>query len=120
MNDAVRGYKDIPLLYIAGPFSGQGKDTIDLASKVSLEAFEKGWSVISPHKNCLGFNPDTKNMTYNKWMVALAAQIARCDAVLLLPNWETSKGTCMEVEFCKELEIKIFEFSKEGIPEVFR
>jgi len=32
-----------------------------------------------------------------------------CDAIFLVPGWETSKGTCRELELAKSKNIPIFE-----------
>ena len=118
--DLVDEHKGIPLIYISGPFTSQDakslQTTTDLASMISLECFKNGWSVISAHKNLIGFVVSEK-MSYDRWMYATSAQIAKCDAVLLLPGWEKSKGTIVEVQFCEKMNIPVFDFLKEGIPD---
>lgn len=116
----IEHYRSISLLYVAGAFTSQSQELLDDLTKqadiIALEAWRCGWSVISPHKNCLGYMPD-EDMDYQKWMNALVAQISRCDALLLLPGWEHSKGVQMEVRFAKEFGIPVYDYAVSGIPE---
>ena len=111
---------DIPLMFLSGPFtSGTVADLEKMtlyASDVAYKAWLKGWAVISVHKNCLGFEA-TEDMDYRRWMVALMAQIAVCDAVLALPGWEESAGCWAELEFAHDMGIPIHTYDGETIPE---
>jgi hypothetical protein len=115
-------YGLVPLLYLSGPFTsaseipGQTLETITKhASDVALKAWEARWSVISPHKNCYGYVPSHK-MDYEKWMSGLVAQVVRCDAILLLPGWEKSKGCRIEMQVARDNHIPVFQYEIHGIP----
>jgi hypothetical protein len=114
-----REYQEVPLLYIAGPFTSSTPEQLaeltNQASDVALKAWKKGWSVISVHKNCLGYTASHK-IGYKKWMAALIAQIVRCDALLLLPGWEKSSGVQIEKKVAEDLNIPVYKYEIHGVP----
>lgn len=116
--DLIDGYDAVPLLYLVGSFTSipesKKNEKFKEASDIALEAWYKGWSVISPHKNCYGFNPDD-NMDYETWLIALASQIGRCDVVLVLPDWEESEGVKMEIQFARYLNIPVVYYDTDGV-----
>jgi hypothetical protein len=121
------GFKQRPILYISGPFSAKDpihgiEQNILTASKYALEAWEKGWGVICPHKNTQGFQHT--NLPYDVWIQGDLAIIDRMsrekgDALFMLPGWQDSQGAVLERNFAFQKGLKIFYCVKEGkgIPE---
>ena len=87
-----------PILYISGPFSSPDilhgiEQNILNASMFSLEAWEKGWAAMCPHKNTSGFQHT--DIPWSVWMDGDLAFIDRMnpekgDALFMMPGWETS------------------------------
>jgi hypothetical protein len=108
----------LPLLFISGAFTSC-EDLIFItraANEIAIKAWERGWSVISVHKNCFGFGV-TEFLTYDQWTKGLLSQIAKCDAILVLPNWENSKGVKIEMKFAGENNIPVYLYNGKDIPE---
>jgi hypothetical protein len=107
------------LIYIAGPFNGDDKvhdvhANINVASKIALECWKKGWAVICPHKNTAGFQ-HYHDMPHELWMAGDIEMISRCDAVLMVPDWLRSPGACEEFDFAMSKHIPVFCYS-DGVP----
>lgn len=95
------------LLYIAGPFTASKQypsinHNIENAQKVGKIYLEMGYTVFIPHSNWgvierkLGLRLPYRDMMRRCYVV-----LARSDAVVFLPGWETSKGTQAELRFCE-------------------
>lgn len=110
-----------PLLWIGGPFTSINEEETErlrqLIDKVAFAAWKKGWSVISVHKNCKDFYPDSE-MGYEEWMISLSSLIRKCDTILMMPGYDKSKGCMMEIKFANQLCIPVYVYETDGIPEV--
>jgi len=106
------------LIYVAGPYSGKGyseiHDNIKRAEALSLKLWRLGWSVITPHLNTYHME-QYEDIAYETWLTGDLEQVRRCDAIIVLKNYEHSKGTMGEIEFCKAMSIPIF-YESEGVP----
>ena len=95
-----------PIMYISGKFSDADnlhgiEQNILTASRYALEAWEKGWAVICPHKNTSGFQHTS--LPYNIWIDGDLSFIDRMDpkkgdVILMLPGYRDSKGAMMELK----------------------
>ena len=108
-----------PIIYIAGPFDhddlihGVPANILN-ASKIALECWKKGWAVICPHKNTAGF--EHVDVPVRVWYHGDLALLSRCDAILMIPGWERSKGAQDELTFALKNQIRVFYYSF-GIPD---
>jgi len=113
-----RHYDLPPLMYIAGPYSHETEkgilDNITRASDAGLACCRAGWAVHVPHKNFAGFHVH-KDIPYEAWIEKDLAILAKCDAVLMLEGWGSSKGASREFQFAEEQGIPHF-FIRDGIP----
>lgn len=50
------------------------------------------------------------------WYDGYLEMVRRCDAVLLVPGWERSKGALMEKDEADRHGIRVFEYDQVGIP----
>ena len=104
-----------PTLYIAGPYSaGHGRtvaDNIAVARRYAVAAARAGWMPFTPHLNTAGFEIDCPGISHEEWLAGdlriLKKLAPGCDAMLVLPNWEQSAGTNLEVGWAKHIGLTI-------------
>ncbi|MFA7122371.1 MAG: DUF4406 domain-containing protein [Bacilli bacterium] len=105
-----------PILYIAGPYSaGHGRsvtDNIAVARRYAVAAAKAGWMPFTPHLNTAGFEIDCPEISHESWIHGDLA-ILRCltrgrGSVLMLPNWQESKGARLERDWAIHLNLEVF------------
>lgn len=117
--------KDAPppmrLLYLAGNYSPYGgietEQFIERAASVSAMLWDRGFAVLCPHTNTAGFEKRCKVATWDTFMEGDFRMLESCDAVVMLPGWETSKGARAEYEHALNLGIPVWpleDFLKNG------
>lgn len=98
------------IIYTAGLYSkGNIDDNIEVARKCAIDLWERGFTVICPHLNTAHFEVDCK-VGYEDYMRGDLEIIARCDAVVMLPNWELSEGAKQEKQFAISRDIPIYYY----------
>lgn len=105
----------IPLIYIAGPFTAPTREGVEAnikaAEAVGIVIAQLGGMPIIPH--CNTSHPGFEGAQgYQFWVAGTAKLMARCDAVVLVRGWETSKGATGERDLALQLGIPIREFEK--------
>lgn len=115
-------------VYLAGPMSGLPELNADGFRKAARYAKDQGWTVYNPH--------DTKpshpgeacvtqavtdlithrglSHTYTCWLAASMAEIPRCDALLMLPGWERSRGALIEWDHAVKRGMVIYYLPEEN------
>lgn len=97
------------IVYTAGAFRGTShwdqEQNIRRAEQVSLDVWRAGFPCLSPHCNTRYFQGAAPDEV---WLQGDLLMLERCDAVLLVPGWETSSGTLAEVAHAEKLGIPIF------------
>jgi len=88
------------VVYIAGPFRAKS------AEELALEVWKLGFTAICPHTNTRfyqGALPDSV------WLAGDLEILERCDALLLAPNWQDSRGARDEAASAAKSKMPIFE-----------
>lgn len=103
------------LIYLAGPIRPKGNQTLEgniaTAKSIALELWQAGYTVISPHANSdLPIALADKEVEASRWLEGDLEIIARCDAVVVLPDWEQSEGTKGEIAFAEKRGIPITHY----------
>lgn len=101
------------LIYLAGPIrplKGRTvKENCDIAKDIALELWGKGHAVICPHANTdLPMDIAEKAFEPNVWLDGDLVMVARCDAVVVCPDWEGSHGIQGEIEFAQARNIPVY------------
>ena len=103
------------LVYVAGPYRGNVDKNIQQAREIAIELWEAGHVAICPHLNTANFEKDCvvadQIYLYGDLMI-----LARCDAMVLTPDWMDSEGARNEVVFAKERGIPYYVYP--AIPKV--
>lgn len=98
------------VVYLAGAYRAPTEygvhRNIQRAEQLALEVWCLGAACLCPHKNTAymgGALPD------EVWLAGDLELMARCDAVLVEPNYGDSEGTAAEIVAARELGIPVFK-----------
>ena len=84
------------VIYLAGPYRASTiygtLCNIRKAEMVAVEFWRRGVVVLSPHKNTALLD-GAAGIQDQTWLDGALELMRRCDAVVLLPGWETSSGS---------------------------
>lgn len=84
--------------YIAGPMSGLQDSNYPAFNAAAEKLRAMGYEVSNPAEN-----PEPPCKSWKAYMRMAIAQVARADAVVLLPGWEQSRGARLENHIASEL-----------------
>jgi len=114
------------LIYVAGPYRSDGTygimQNIRKAEDVTVQLWNLGVAVICPHKNTAFLDGAIDGETMDgKGAVADVSlffkgdleMMVRCDAVVLVPGWQKSKGTVQEKTLAVIRGIPVFDWGLE-------
>jgi len=90
--------------YVAGPMTGLPELNFPAFNKHAATLRKAGFHVENPAEIC----PDPQA----KWEDCMRADIAKlvtCDAILLLPGWQKSRGATLEAHIAKSLGLQMVE-----------
>lgn len=90
-------------IYIAGPMTGLPDLNFPAFRTEAARLRALGWEVINPAE----INPD-KHLSWRECMMTDIAALVFCDAVQLLPGWDTSKGATLEHHIADRLGLIVY------------
>lgn len=111
------------VIYVAGPFRctsthvpGQQdcwgiQNNVMNAMKLALDVWRLGAAAISPHANTMFFQNAAPD---HVWLDGDIAILAKCDAIIMTPNWPRSTGARAEHDYAKANNIPVF-YTLEGL-----
>jgi hypothetical protein len=98
-------------IYVAGPYRAttewQLVQNIRAAETVSLVLWSWGHAVFCPHKNTANFG-GALNIADDVWLYGGLEFLKCCSIVVVLPGWEKSTGTLLEIKTAEELGILVY------------
>jgi nucleoside 2-deoxyribosyltransferase len=105
------------VVYVAGPYRDPGgpwyvQENIRRAAEVARVLWTMGFAVICPHLNA--GNMEGLGLP-EEWILAGDLEmVERCDLLVVLPGWKTSKGTRGEIDHANAKNIPVFFWSDFG------
>ena len=91
----------IPVVYVAGPMTGIEDFNYPAFNLMAEHLKERGFIVENPADT-----PEQPN--WQGYMRAGITKLMRCDAVLMLPGWQRSRGAQIEINLALSLGILVF------------
>lgn len=99
-------------VYVAGPFTAPNDEQIETnilaAEVVASEVISRTYRIVCVVPHSLGRTFKRGPGSPDYWYRATLSLLTRCDALLLVPGWEDSKGTRAEVAWCREHGVPVF------------
>lgn len=89
-------------IYIAGPMTGLADLNYPYFNRVAAVLRRLGHHVENPAEN-----PEPASKSWADYMRMAVRQLATCDTVVLLLNWELSKGACVEHRLAHDLGLQV-------------
>lgn len=97
------------VVYIAGPFRALNnweiEENIRRAERLALDVWRLGHAALCPHTNTRFFQGAAED---HVWLEGDLAMLARCDAVLMTPDWRKSAGATAEHNYAASKSIPVF------------
>ena len=97
------------IVYVAGKFTGPNawviEQNVRAAEAVGMRVAEAGAMPLIPHANTRYFHGTA---TVEFWYEGTLEMLRRCDAVIMVPGYELSRGACAEREEAHRLRLPVF------------
>ena len=101
-----------PIIYVAGPYRAKTRaaisQNIEAAGRLGAYVCDIGWFPLIPHMNTAHLDSELPYLSDEFWLRGTMALMERCDAVALVPGWESSAGTRDEIRRADELRLPVF------------
>lgn len=97
-------------VYVAGPMTGLPELNFPLFHRVTAELRARGALVVNPAE----LNPDP-TADWTDCMRADLKALVDCDAIVLLPGWEKSRGATLEHHVASKLGLRVL-LAANGLP----
>lgn len=98
------------LIYLAGPYSSDPKGNTERAAKIAAHLWQQGHVVISPHNNSHAVDELSGHVIpYDTWLKGDLEILERCDVLAIMPGWENSDGTKVEINHALRRGLPIWE-----------
>lgn len=104
-------------VYVAGPYTGKTHNwqsyyeidrNIRVAEEMAARLADLGIGFFCPHKHSEHFEVIVPDVGPDFWYELDIHFMKSCDAILMLPNWENSKGSLKEKRIMEELGRPVF------------
>lgn len=99
------------IVYVAGPFAApcawEVEHNVRLAEACGLEVARLGAMPLIPHANTRFFHGVT-GIAASFWYRGTLELLLRCDAMIVVGDWESSRGSKAELRACDEHDIPFF------------
>ena len=92
--------------YLAGPMSEIPEHNFPLFNRIAGLLREQGYVVFNPAENDDGGEKRTRAFYMRLDIPALLAS----DAIVLLPDWQTSRGASLEVWIAIDLDLPVYRY----------
>jgi hypothetical protein len=96
------------VVYIAGAYRAKTLrgivENIRKAEEVAIKYWKRGYAVICPHLNSALLDGEVTDQMFLNGDLAI---ISRCDIVVMMKDWQASKGATAEHNPAKDLGIQI-------------
>lgn len=105
--------EDVQAIYLAGPMSKYKDDMPRLyakcveASRIEGLLVSMGYNVFNPYSSCL--HPDNWDVSHDQWIETDTFWMQHCQALILLPGWEDSRGALAEIGLARKFDLWIYE-----------
>lgn len=102
-------------IYISGQITGADL-TVQISRSGFLQAWlvARRWLVYNPFASCT--HDACHIITHEEWIDHDKEWIRLCDALVMLPGWESSIGVNMELEFAQGLKLDIYTWQNDLMP----
>ena len=82
------------IIYVSGKYTGDTEENIFKAQNVASKLFEAGHTPVIPHSMYGGM--ERYGISYDTFMEADIRLMVRCDAILMMDEWQQSDGAKRE------------------------
>jgi nucleoside 2-deoxyribosyltransferase len=101
------------IIYLAGSIRPHGNQTLEgnvaTAKQLALDLWKKGYTVFCPHANSdLPISLADKEVEAQRWLNGDLEILSKCDALVVMSEWNLSQGTIGEMVHAKKLGIPIY------------
>lgn len=99
------------LYYLAGPMTGLPEYNFAEFDRVVAELRDNGFEVLSSHEIDHGETPETRgSKPHGDYVREDLKHLLVCDAIILLPGWELSRGCQVEVKVAQAIGIQMHKY----------
>ena len=100
------------VVYLAGPYTAPTREGVEAniarAREYAMALATREIGFFCPHLNSAHFDSLVPQVGYEWWIKLYLTMLGRCNAMLVMPGSETSRGVQTEIEYARARLIHIF------------